>query len=143
MTAPTYIHPDALKSQLYWISDKATRVCIVSGYARGDTFLEVEAKILCYMHISNGALFGPTYDEYTSNGADTDAPNQVMDFLGGNSVPAIQGNGAGTDCAVVVLDDPGDRILLATDDRGNRAVAVNDVVVMYPFSFMSSQQKLV
>ena len=58
MTAPTYIHPDALKSQLYWISDKATRVCIVSGYARGDTFLEVEAKILCYMHISNGALFG-------------------------------------------------------------------------------------
>jgi hypothetical protein len=143
MTAPTYIHPFALDSQLRWISDQATRVAIVSDFARSDTFAAVVAKILCYKHISGGPLFGDEYDEYTSNGADADAPNRVMDFLGGNSEPAILGNGAGSDTAVVVLDDPNNRVILATDDRGQRVVAVNDVCLMYPFSFMSSQQRLI
>jgi hypothetical protein len=143
MTAPTYIHPFALDSQLRWIADKATRVCIVSDFARSDTFAQVSAKILCYKHFSTGALFGDEYDEYTSNGADTDAPNRVMDFLGGNSEPAILDNGTGSDTAVVTLDDSNNRIILATDDRGSRAIAIGEVVILYPFSFMSSQQRLI
>ena len=142
MTAPTYIHPFALDSQLRWISDQATRVCLVSDFARSDTFAQVVAKILCYVHVSGGPLFGDEYDVTTGNGADADAPNRAMDFLGGDSDPAILGNGAGSDTAVVVLDDPNSRIILATDDRGNRAIAINDIVTMYPFAFMSSQQTL-
>ena len=142
MASPTYIHPFALDSQLRWISDKATRVCLVSSFARSDTYAQVVAKILCYKHVSGGPLFGDEYDVITGNGADADAPNRAMDFLGGDSDPAILGNGTGSDTAIVVLDDQNNRVLLATDDRGNRAVALNDVVTLYPFTFMSSQQTL-
>jgi hypothetical protein len=141
MTAPTYIHPFALDSQLRWIADNATRVCIVSDYARSDTYAEVVAKILVYKHTSGGALFGNPVDEYTLSGADTDAPNRQMSFLGGDSEPAILDNGAGSDTALVVLQDNQSRILLVTDERTKRAIAFNDVVTMYPFIFMSSQQQ--
>jgi hypothetical protein len=141
MTAPTYIHPFALDSQLRWIADNATRVCIVSDYARSDTYAEVVAKILVYKHTSGGDLFGPISDEYTLSGADTDAPNRQMSFLGGSSEPAILDNGAGSDTALVVLQDSQSRILLVTDERTNRAIALTEVVTMYPFNFMSSQQQ--
>jgi hypothetical protein len=141
MTAPTYIHPYALDSQLRWVADKATRVAIVSTYARSDTYDDVVAKILVYIHQSAGELFGEIQDEYTLSGADADAPNRLMAFLGGDSAPATGENGPGSDTALVVLDDSSDRILLVTDERTNRAIALGEVVTMYPFNFMSSQQQ--
>jgi hypothetical protein len=135
-----YIGWEALDAQLRWITDKATRVAIVSNYTRGDTYADILPRILVYHHETEAPLWGPIFDETTRSGADVNAPNRVLPYLGSPSIRAIEGNGAWSDTGIVVLQDNQERILFAQDERYNVSIVKGDWYVIQKFKFMAAQQ---
>ena len=73
-----YIGWEALDAQLRWISDKATRVAIVSNFTRSMSYQNVIDRILIYHHESEAALFGDIFSDVTLGNADEYAPNRVL-----------------------------------------------------------------
>jgi hypothetical protein len=138
--ADNYIGYEALDAQLRWITDKATRVAIVSSYSRGDTYADILPRILVYHHVSASPLWGDIYDEITRSGADVNAPNRVLPYLGSPATAATAGNGGGSDTGIVVLQDNQQRILFTVDERYNYAVIEGAMIVIQPFKFMAAQQ---
>jgi hypothetical protein len=138
--ADNYIGYEALDAQLRWITDKATRVAIVSSYSRGDTYADILPRILVYHHVSEAPLWGDIYDETTRSGADENAPNRVLPYVGCPLRAAGIGNNGGSDTGIVVLQDNQDRILFAVDERYHFAIAEGDMIGIRPFKFMAAQQ---
>jgi hypothetical protein len=138
--ADNYIGYEALDAQLRWITDKATRVAIVSNYTRGDTYADILPKILVYHHTSQSPLWGDIFSETTRSGADVNAPNRVLPYLGSAATAATSGNGGGSDTGIVVLQDNKQRVLFAINERYNFAIAEGDMIVIQPFKFMAAQQ---
>jgi hypothetical protein len=135
-----YIGYEALDSQLRWITDKATRVAIVSSYSRGDTYADILPRILVYHHVNESPLWGGIYDETTRSGADVNAPNRVLPYAGSPATAAIAGNNGGSDTGIVVLQDNQNRILFAVDERYNFGIDEGDLIIIQPFKFMAAQQ---
>jgi hypothetical protein len=141
--AQNYIGWEALDAQLRWVSDVATRVAIVSTYARGDTYEDLLPRILVYHHVSESPLFGAIYDDIEASGADANAPNRVLPYLG-SGVPkiAVGDNGGGSDTALVIVQDNQQRILFVINERYNKAIALNDPITIQPFRFMATQHEV-
>jgi hypothetical protein len=138
--ADNYIGYEALDAQLRWITDKATRVAIVSSYFRGDTYADILPRILVYHHVNDAPLWGDIFNETTRSGADENAPNRVLPYLGSPSTRAIGDSVPGTDQAIVVLQDNQERILFTIDERYNFGITRGDDIVIQQFKFMAAQQ---
>jgi hypothetical protein len=138
--ADNYIGYEALDAQLRWIADKATRVAIVSSYSRGDTYADILPRILVYHHVNDAPLWGDIFSEITRSGADVNAPNRVLPYLGSPETVTISSSIPGSDQAIVVLQDNQQRILFTLNDRYNVRVTEGESVFIQPFKFMAAQQ---
>jgi hypothetical protein len=136
--ADNYIGYEALDAQLRWISDKATRVAIVSSYFRGDTYADIIPRILVYHHVNDDPLWGPIVDDTTFSGADVNAPNRVLPYLGSPPTAALAPSIPGSEQAVVVLQDSQDRILFVIDERYNFGIVLGELIVIQPFRFTAT-----
>jgi len=137
--AQNFIGWEALDAQLRWVSDVATRVIVVRDYDRTDTYADVTGKMLCWHHISQAPLFGDIFDEITLSGADENAPNRVLPYLGSPTLTAVGSNPGGSDTAIVVVQDNADRILFVINERYNAEVLEGQEVVIQAFNFLSMQ----
>lgn len=141
MATPTFVSTDVLDAQLNYITaqcDSAScRMVLVSTYSRADSYATVMSNELCSVAVTS-ADFGAITSE-TSAPGDSDAPNRRLPFNGKVADAATASNGAGSDMAQVLVDTTNSTVLLSTDETTDRAIAVDDVVTLFPFYYQASQ----
>ena len=141
MATPTFLGQEVLDAQLNYITtqcDSATcKMVLVSTYARSHNYATVMGNELCSVTVTSSDFGALTSD--TSAPGDTDAPNRRLPFNGKVADAATAGNGAGSDMSLVLVDTTNSAVISATDETTGRAIAVDDVVTLFPFYLQASQ----
>jgi hypothetical protein len=138
--ADTYINPNALDSQLNYITAKTDIwLYLVPTWLRSQSYATANTnKIAEYDVSGDGAVFSAIVDDTGGNG-DSDAPNRRLPVGAVTYIDAVAGNVATTDLCQMLVDKTGTEILAVTNETTNRAVTVGDSITSFAFFVQASQ----